>query len=286
MLTKRIQYLLFLGGSILLYRLSGLWVSRLLLWLTLLLPWFSLAVSWRSMGMTRLTISCPSQTVRGARTEVRLVVSGSQMPARACIAVRRLFPPQRWKNPATLPTDCCGLLEIAPECPWVYDYLGLFRRRPVWTAPVTTAVLPAPLPPDAPSVPVPPEEGGCRLREYRPGDPIRQIHWKLTAKTGLPILREPEEMQEKPGVLLLERQASVREWDNRLGNLVFVSQRLLQASRPHRIRCLTGSGLAEYSVATPKQLTDALLDLLAVPPIPGGHCPPDPDALWNRRIAP
>ena len=31
------------------------------------------------------------------------------------------------------------------------------------------------------------------LRDYRPGDPLRQIHWKSWARTGRPIVKELED---------------------------------------------------------------------------------------------
>ena len=35
------------------------------------------------------------------------------------------------------------------------------------------------------------------IREYVPGDPIRRIHWKLSAKTGRILIREPEKIPEE-----------------------------------------------------------------------------------------
>ena len=43
------------------------------------------------------------------------------------------------------------------------------------------------------------------LREYRPGDPVRQIHWKLTAKTGTPVLREPSDPVEHELLLVWDK---------------------------------------------------------------------------------
>ena len=45
-----------------------------------------------------------------------------------------------------------------------------------------------------------PKSGGvCRrnheLRLYRPGDSLNQVHWKLTAKTGKWMIRQPMEPQ-------------------------------------------------------------------------------------------
>ena len=88
------------------------------------------------------------------------------------------------------------------------DPFGLFQRcSPVQAPPATLTVLPA-------RHRVPPIElpGSARfqiggesssnaigtsgefvgLRDYRPGDPLRQIHWKSWARTGRPIVKELE----------------------------------------------------------------------------------------------
>lgn len=89
------------------------------------------------------------------------------------------------------------------------DPFGLFQRcRKVKAPPATLTVLPR-------RFPLPPIElpGGAAfkisgeantnsigtsgefvgLRDYRPGDPLRQIHWKSWARTGRPIVKELED---------------------------------------------------------------------------------------------
>ena len=89
------------------------------------------------------------------------------------------------------------------------DPFGLFQRcRKVKAPPATLTVLPR-------RYPLPPIElpGGAAfkisgeantnsignsgefvgLRDYRPGDPLRQIHWKSWARTGRPIVKELED---------------------------------------------------------------------------------------------
>ena len=88
------------------------------------------------------------------------------------------------------------------------DPFGLFQRcSPVKAPPATLTVLPARY--RVPQVELP---GSARfqiggeassnvigtsgefvgLRDYRPGDPLRQIHWKSWARTGRPIVKELE----------------------------------------------------------------------------------------------
>lgn len=42
------------------------------------------------------------------------------------------------------------------------------------------------------------------LRGYRPGDSLREVHWKLTAKVDHPIVREPQTPNRGPVILTLD----------------------------------------------------------------------------------
>jgi uncharacterized protein (DUF58 family) len=88
------------------------------------------------------------------------------------------------------------------------DPLGLFRRLSRLPLPQTTLILPKryPLPP----IPLPGavkyQQGGVALtssvgqsdefvalRDYRPGDPLRHIHWRSWARAGRPVIKEFED---------------------------------------------------------------------------------------------
>lgn len=45
---------------------------------------------------------------------------------------------------------------------------------------------------------------GSRLRAYEPGDPLKSIHWKITARRGELITRAQEEVHELPVCLILD----------------------------------------------------------------------------------
>lgn len=47
------------------------------------------------------------------------------------------------------------------------------------------------------------------LRDYRPGDPLRRIDWRTTAKRGIPTVRQQEAPREAGHVLLLDTDARV-----------------------------------------------------------------------------
>jgi uncharacterized protein (DUF58 family) len=92
--------------------------------------------------------------------------------------------------------------EVSIACP---DPFGLFRSFVKVSAPQSVLVLPKryPLPPlelpgsrryqpggIALASSVGDSEEFLSLRDYRPGDPMRRIHWKSWAKTGKPIVKE------------------------------------------------------------------------------------------------
>jgi len=88
------------------------------------------------------------------------------------------------------------------------DPLGLFRSFSKVSAPQNVLILPKRYP--LPNIALPGslryQEGGVALaanvgsseefvalRDYRPGDPLRHIHWRSWAKTGKPIVKEYED---------------------------------------------------------------------------------------------
>ncbi len=111
------------------------------------------------------------------------------------------------KRPADLsaPTGHCGVLELRADKIRVYDYLGLFSRHVPSPPPARMQCSPIPADTPPPLLPeglgLPASYGAVRrgpgedydLRDYRPGDSLRMIHWKMTAKRDELVTREPPE---------------------------------------------------------------------------------------------
>lgn len=118
------------------------------------------------------------------------------------------------------------------------DPFGLFQRCRHITAPdATLLVLPR-------RYPLPPVElpGGAAfkisgeantnvignsgefvgLRDYRPGDPLRQIHWKSWARTGRPIVKELEDTHYPRFGLIVDTHATDRD-DTRFEEVISVA---------------------------------------------------------------
>lgn len=109
------------------------------------------------------------------------------------------------------------------------------------------------------------------MRQYRPGDSMNQVHWKLTAKTGKLMVREAMEPVRHRLLLTMEVQGSGLELDIKTGKLLWLGQYLLDRGLPFDIRALTGDGVADYSVQTRRELEKAVEHLLCQRPAPKGE---------------
>ncbi len=204
-----------------------------------------------------------------------------------------LLPGQRVELDAVAPPNARGLAQFDGLYRVIHGPLGLVENRVRVDAPVATlAVLPARL-----NVTLPPsvserllQPGGISLalhvgdaeefrslRDYRPGDPLRAIHWRSFARTGKPLVREYQEEFFSRHALVLDTAGGQafgasfetavslaaglvsrpREADSLL-DLMFVGDRV------HRLT--SGRGLGE---------TDTLLRVLAtVTPTPASGITP------------
>ena len=136
------------------------------------------------------------------------------------------------------------------------DPLGLFRARVTVPAPQSVLVLPRRYPVPALALPGPRkyQQGGVALaasvgdseefvalRDYRPGDPVRRIHWKSWARAGRPVVKEFQDEFFVRHALVLDTFAAPED-----------SARFEEAV----------SVAASFACAAPTQ--DALLDLMFV----------------------
>lgn len=215
--TKKMGgYLLVLLGATVFYYAYYGWFAGFLLWLLILLPVLSLLISLRGMLRTSFSLSAPDKAEEKAAAALTLTLRTGFGAGRAeaVLSLFNLFTCQtaervrlkHLREIQTLPFDTgrCGCVKATVEKVFVCDLLGLFRLPVKKPAPVTLTVLPRPtLRQSLPDVlalaaqlqPLAPRQGGgmseeYEYREYAAGDPVRTVHWKLTAKMGKPIVRE------------------------------------------------------------------------------------------------
>ena len=284
--VRRLIYVAALGGSLVFFTAYQEWFSYLVVLIVLGLPWLSLLLSLPAMLGFHVEPMGPVSLKLGIRTETRLL-GWCRLPVppfRGGVRVRRCTTGEQWhhKSGMDLPTDHCGGLTVEPERTWVYDYLGLIgipvRKKE------TKTIIVRPEPVMLKTIPNldrflaqfwRPKFGGGyaenhELRLYRPGDSLNQVHWKLSAKTGKLILREP--MQPERGLVLLTMnlRGSAEELDRKFGRLLWLGGRLLEKEVRFEIRALTGSGVRGWAVATEQELQKAIDELLCAAPAAEG----------------
>lgn len=299
MARNRIYWLLSWLGSLAFLVFYRQWMSWLLLGGVLLVPIFSLLVSLPAMLTARLEVQLPQRVEAG--TEAKLILECKSLlitPAWRCkVQVKHLITGKthRLRSGDLLPTEHCGTLLCTLSRPRVCDYLGLFSLPLHCQRQHQILLEPKPVPmeneqeADADTAFAwKPKNGGFsenhELRLYAPGDSLRQIHWKLSAKTGKLIIREP--MVPDPGRVLvrLELKGSADRIDILLGKTLWLSRRLLEQSILFELLCLTGRGVESFRVDSTQALEHAMDALLQRPAAVTGTLPELTEAVTKQYI--
>lgn len=283
-------YLLGLVGAVVFHAYYFGWFSWFILVLTVCLPWFSLLVSLPAMVRVRLYLDAPTDCLRGEPAYVTLRASNGFLPLPQCrfrlsvctvMTGQTLVLKQRapghdsWYVP--LDTSHCGVLRCTAGKGRVYDYLGLFRL-PIRTGnAVEIMVHPSAVPPEnCPNLTHflarrrQPKPGGGfseehELRDYRPGDNLRDIHWKLSVKTDRLIVREAQEPIRGLTLLTLDLTGTADYVDTTLEQLLWLSGWLLDHDAEHQVIWIDPADcqLASMSVAVQEDLAALMKRLLA-----------------------
>lgn len=270
------------------------YLAQFLLVCVIALPLLSLALSLRGARGVRLALTpSVSQLVQGERGEWQISVNSraflpvSQLTIVLTLENRLNGATQRQRLGCTglsggmvhaLPMDTshCGLLTCGLDRVRALDVLGLFAFPVSVPAPAHALVLPAPAAiealPEFPPVPTDTRQTGTpsvedyELREYRPGDPLRSIHWKLSSKHDSLVVREPVKTGLPQVALTFDLFGDEARLDGVLGRLWTVSQALLGRGIPHKILWLDhAQGQVEKTVDSQPQLLATMADLLSSP---------------------
>jgi len=276
-------------GSLVFHAFYFGWYSWFVLQLTILLPLFSLLVSLPAMLRARLYVTASDSCFRQDNAYVSVRVENRLLPVPRCsfrlrlvnrlsghseVLRRHVEGGNNWY--ARLDTTHVGVLSCCVEKARVYDYLKLFRI-PV-RAGQTVEVLVRPREEEPSSLPnlsrfltkqLKPKPGGGfseehELRDYREGDPLRDIHWKLSVKTDRLILREAQEPVRRRVLLTLDLAGMADQIDSVLGRFLWMSKWLLEHEVSHELLWIDPSNLhlQTAQISDEKNLEDALQLLL------------------------
>lgn len=265
-----------------------------------LLPWFSLLISLPALLTVQASLRCP-ETVRmfvPARTALQVTCRFPTPPVRCKLRLHNILTDRRYVGVPgeRIPTEHCGCMIVTYDRLFAYDYLGLFRRRLRKGDAVCVYIQPkpvaCPLPEQLQSRTVSlwrPKPGGGfsenhDLRYYRPGDDLRGIHWKMSAKTGKLIYREPIEPAQKGYLLTMTLSGDPDTLDQKLGQLLWLNHTLLQRDYDHEVQCRTASSLLHYHVDDRSTAQEGLNTLLRSVPAKGETEDKPQNVLWQFHI--
>ena len=303
MVGRRILYALALAGAALFFLFYEAWISLFTLVLVLALPVVSLALSLplaRKLrpellppegpvvreGEAALTFRLePPGGLAVGRLTGRLVLLNALTGGKWTRTIRLRCDGSPLEVPFPLPTGHCGMLTFRLERLRVLDLLGIFAlpvplSAPDGEVPVLPKYRPAgPIPPvlghAGRSLGLRPKPGGgpaedYDLRDYRPGDPMRTVHWKLSAKRDELVVREMLVPRRPALVLTADHFGLPGQVDQMLDKLQALSLALLERRERHWIGWLHPvSGVPVLlPVEHPEGLTACLTRFL------GESCPP------------
>ena len=292
MARNRIYYAVELVAAALCYVLYEKWFSWFFLTAVLLAPILSVLLSIPTALRLRVELQCPETVQRGREAIGHLQLAGSFLRP-ACVVrlnirsflageqtERRLRLTSANALQLLLPTEHCDVLELSVKKVRIYDFLGLFTLPASHSGPACLTVLPRlrdPEPkPDTSRLehpPLRPMAPGTfaevhELRDYRPGDSLRDVHWKLTAKTDNLVVREPLGPEALKALITLDLGGTPDQRDEALERFLWLAQWMLDRSSPFCVRWAGPEG--NVWIRTPRDLDLAILSMLRSPAEDGG----------------
>ena len=239
-----------------------MWVSWILLLIVLAVPVLSLIMSLVASQTLKFKAECPAAIRLGDELNLKVTTSGIASYFSFCkvkmIITDRMAGKTKKKvfmihdrGTSKIPVDTshCGSYSYMLTWLYVYDLFGLFFVKINLNMNNDILVKPVPAMPS-----VMPDMFGFKaknlrkskkpgaeiydIREYQIGDPLRSIHWKMSAKKDALLVKEPLEEYGGHSRVLLKMTGDRDEMDLHLGQIVFTSKFYIEHETAHRIRVI------------------------------------------------
>ena len=280
MVTRRVIYAFTLAVAVLFFTLYPFWFSWYFLVLLILIVPFDFFISLPGMLSRRIALTVPKVLDQGM--DGTLVISAIKLKSFPAGCIKTWikvtgddFSSMRGfvcgaergsRYEVAVDSSRSGVTVFEAKRNWTVSLIGLFCIPAKVNCRVSVLVLPKPVEPPR-SVTLPrgvvlrPKPGGgfsedYDLRPYRKGDPVRSVHWKLSAKFNSLIIREPLVPPAHSRLLNVTQWNGAQERDLILGRLRWVSDYLLKQGLPYYVK-LDGNGpIAE--ITRPADLIDYL----------------------------
>lgn len=286
MTERRILYIAAFIGCVVFHCAYQEWISWIVLFAMAMLPWLSLIISLPAMFLTKLRLTVPEQVKKGENSVLQLNVQcplpKPPVRCRVRIKIPNTGETRILKIGESLPTEHCGGITVHPERVYVYDYIGLFRRKIRKIPDFIVRVMPEPMAAtiqkelsDALPKAWRKKQGGSsaenhEIRPYQPGDNLTLVHWKLSAKVDELMSREPMEPDQGRMLLLLDVNGSPAELDRKYARLLWLGTHLLESEVSFEVIALTGNGIETWFIDVQWRLERCLNELLCAPFAPEG----------------
>jgi len=271
MRIHQVIYVLALAASFMFFVLYPPWISSFIFVLAILLAPIDLIVSLPGMLTKNMMMFVPPVLEKDTYAVLKLITTHVKSYPVRCIIVKmhlsgddfsakyklRCPPEEDELREITIDTSRSGVAVFELKRIWAVSLLGLFALPTAIDIKQSTLILPPPVKPSNTvalqrGVQLRPKPGGGfseehDMRDYRHGDPIRSIHWKISAKYDKLIIREP--LVPPPH----SRLVHVIAWKNEaqrdliLGRLRWVSNYLLRRNMPFYLRLSKESEVVEVT---------------------------------------
>lgn len=305
MKANRLVYAVWLPAAAALYFFENNTGTRAILAASILVPLISVFCAYRCSRRTVLSLDAPASGEKGAPLSCCLSASPLVFcEAYASLHLRNALTREETRAgavagvPLSLGISHCGLLTVSVDRADVRDVLGLCSfavradcARDTWAPPscfpaqVAFEAFPAHAQEDSRFSAVRRGEDFSEtqsIRPYVPGDPVRQIHWKLSAKTGQTLLREIG-LPQTGGILLalaVDGAATPDAAEASLCGLLSASRALLEQGVAHRVSFWRRASLP---VSSAEDWERAARMLSSTPPDPSAESGFERVAVFSPR---